>query len=448
MDVEEMIAMFLHIVSHDIKNRIMRRQFARSGETVSRQFNAVLNAVLRLHELLLKKPEPILGSSTDERWKWFKNCLEALDGSAADSRVLRDAISRTNGLKVPQGHYYLCDAGYPNGEGFLAPYRGQRYHLNDWDIPPNTPTEFFNMKHSSAGNIVERAFGLLKGRWEILRGRSYYPVKIQCRIILACCLLHNLIRREMPIDPLEQAIGESEEDNCDEDESVGNDHYTHIEISNAWTSWRDNLAREMFNQWSNMRKMDALEQSTSIPGKKHQWTSIEDSKLVECLLELSHPNAKGLRNRPFPHYEDLVTVDNDANSEFDHLSPIDDLIGNATNSHTNTATTSAQSSKKSRKRFRNEDPLVEVLTDIVKKFGDIQAVAGDSIRRIADCFQFETEGATRRMKVFDELKQIDGLTNEQRVKAGKLLVQNQAYIDFLFTLDDEFKLGFILGLFE
>ncbi|XP_062079541.1 uncharacterized protein LOC133783998 [Humulus lupulus] len=92
--------------------------------------------------------------------------------------------------------------------------------------------------------------------------------------------------------------------------------------------------------------------------------------------------------------------------------------------------------------------LVEVLTDTVKKFGDIQAVAGDSIPRIADCFQFETEGATRRMKVFDELKQIDGLTNEQRVKARKLFVQNQAYIDFLFTLDDEFKLGFILGLFE
>ncbi|XP_062103796.1 uncharacterized protein LOC133814909 [Humulus lupulus] len=187
----------------------------------------------------------------------------------------------------------------------------------------------------------------------------------------------------------------------------------------------------------------------------------------------SHPNAKGIRNRPFPHYEDLVTVfgkdrangqgamgfsetvdeidkevDNDANSEFDPLSPIDDLTGNATNNHTNTAATSAQSSKKSRKRSRNEDPLVEVLTDTVKKFGDIQTVAGDSIRRIADCFEFETEGATRRMKVFDELKQIDGLTNEQRVKAGKLLVQNQAYIDFLFTLDDEFKLGFILGLFE
>ena len=104
------------------------------------------------------------------------------------------------------------------------------------------------MKHSSARNIIERAFGLLKGRWAILRGRSYYPIKIQCRIILACCLLHNLIRREMPIDPLDHVVFE-ESDNDNEDNDMNGDCYTHIETSNAWTTWRDNLAREMFEQW-------------------------------------------------------------------------------------------------------------------------------------------------------------------------------------------------------
>ncbi|QHO40356.1 DDE_4 domain-containing protein [Arachis hypogaea] len=119
----------------------------------------------------------------DERWKWFKDCLGALDGthikvnvleadkpryrnrkgdittnvlgvvapdmqfiyvlagwegSAADSRVLRDALFR-NGFSVPQGHYYLCDAGYMNCEGFLAPYRGQKYHLSEFN-PHNQPS--------------------------------------------------------------------------------------------------------------------------------------------------------------------------------------------------------------------------------------------------------------------------------------------------------------------
>ncbi|KAI3792178.1 hypothetical protein L2E82_06049 [Cichorium intybus] len=152
-----------------------------------------------LHKEFYKKPVPIPDDETDEtdyRWKWFKGCLGALDGtyikvrvpeasrkpyrtrkagwegSAADSRVLRDAISRPHGLKIPHGTYYLCDAGYTNGEGFLTPYRGQRYHLNDWSRPPRNAKELYNKRHSSARNVIERCFGLLKIRWAILRDTS------------------------------------------------------------------------------------------------------------------------------------------------------------------------------------------------------------------------------------------------------------------------------------
>ncbi|KAL0560685.1 hypothetical protein IC582_001095 [Cucumis melo] len=85
--------------------------------------------------------------------------------------------------------YYLYNVGYPNIEGFLAPYRGQRYHLQEWCGTRNAPT--------TTWNVIECAFGLLKGRWTILRGKSYYLVQVQCRTILACFLLHNLINREM-----------------------------------------------------------------------------------------------------------------------------------------------------------------------------------------------------------------------------------------------------------
>ena len=56
------------------------------------------------------------------------------------------------------GYYYLVDAGYTNGKGFLAPYRGQRYHLNEWreGHMPTTHEEFFNMKHSTTRNVIER----------------------------------------------------------------------------------------------------------------------------------------------------------------------------------------------------------------------------------------------------------------------------------------------------
>ena len=72
MSVEEMVAMFLHIIAHDVKNRVVKRQFMRSQETVSRRFNDVLLTVLRCHNHLLKQPQPIGEDSTDERWKWFK----------------------------------------------------------------------------------------------------------------------------------------------------------------------------------------------------------------------------------------------------------------------------------------------------------------------------------------------------------------------------------------
>ncbi|KAL0561138.1 hypothetical protein IC582_001558 [Cucumis melo] len=55
VDVEEMVAMFLHVLAHDVKNRVIQREFVRSSETVSRHFNLVLLAVVRLYEELIKR---------------------------------------------------------------------------------------------------------------------------------------------------------------------------------------------------------------------------------------------------------------------------------------------------------------------------------------------------------------------------------------------------------
>ena len=144
----------------------------------------------------------------------------------------------------------MRDAGYTNEECFLAPYRGQRYHLNDWGEhhQPTTPKEYFNMKHSQARNCIERCFGILKTRWEILREKSFYPCKTQCRIISTCCLLHNFIRSGMPINPIEESVGDvssSQPMGEDEKETL----IRHFETSHAWIEFRDKLAKEMFTSW-------------------------------------------------------------------------------------------------------------------------------------------------------------------------------------------------------
>ncbi|PWA73758.1 hypothetical protein CTI12_AA255950 [Artemisia annua] len=154
MLVDEQVAMFLHTLSHSEKNIIIVNRFQRSGETISRYFKLVLDAVCRLHKEFYKTPVQVLDNETDERaldGTYIKVRVPTCDhkpyrtrkgeistdvlrvctrdlmfsyvfagwvGSTTDNRVLREAISRPNGLKITHGSYYLCDAGYTNGDGF------------------------------------------------------------------------------------------------------------------------------------------------------------------------------------------------------------------------------------------------------------------------------------------------------------------------------------------
>ncbi|KAI3463778.1 hypothetical protein Pfo_020441 [Paulownia fortunei] len=230
MLVDEQVAMTVHILAHNQKQRIINANFERSG--------ALDGTHIKVRVPIEDKP----------RYRTCKNkiatnfiyVLPSWEGSTANGKVLRDAISRRNDLVVP---------------------RGQRYHLNDWSERHQSTTveEFFNMKHSSTRNIIERLFGLLKSRWEILRSSLYYPIKIQNRFIIICCLLHNFIRQEMggyQIDDedniQDEEKGEGEHLNInevDEDE----ESVTMIKLSDEWTTFRKNLAINIFNTWRAQR---------------------------------------------------------------------------------------------------------------------------------------------------------------------------------------------------
>jgi hypothetical protein len=45
----------------------------------------------------------------------------------------------------------------------------------------------------SLRNVVERAFGVLKSRWHVLRGLPFYERSMQVKIIIACVALHNYL---------------------------------------------------------------------------------------------------------------------------------------------------------------------------------------------------------------------------------------------------------------
>jgi len=69
--VEEQVAMFLHVVGHNQRFRVVHQSFRRSIETVSRVFHQVLYAIGELRADMMKPPSTathpkILGSN-----RWF-----------------------------------------------------------------------------------------------------------------------------------------------------------------------------------------------------------------------------------------------------------------------------------------------------------------------------------------------------------------------------------------
>jgi hypothetical protein len=80
VSVQEKVAMFLLVVGHGLKMRLLRGTYKRSLETISRHFSNVLTAILSISGDFIKLPDPSLHPPDDYKWKWFGNALGALDG--------------------------------------------------------------------------------------------------------------------------------------------------------------------------------------------------------------------------------------------------------------------------------------------------------------------------------------------------------------------------------
>ncbi|KAE8770854.1 putative nuclease HARBI1 [Hordeum vulgare] len=118
-------------------------------------------------------------------------------GSAHDANILSNNMSHHDGINIPDGKFYLGDAGYACWPGVLPPFRKTRYHLNEFAgiNYPRTPRELFNLTHSSLRVTIERAFEALKNRFKIMDHKPFRPYPTQVKLVLACCIIHNWILR-------------------------------------------------------------------------------------------------------------------------------------------------------------------------------------------------------------------------------------------------------------
>ncbi|KAI9087842.1 hypothetical protein K1719_030172 [Acacia pycnantha] len=133
---------------------VKKRNIKKRITYVSRHFHNVLRAIIELEDKFLLQPN---GSSVPAeihgndkfmvdapRYRGRKdfptqNVLAACtfdlkftyvlvgwEGTTSDSRIIKDALSREDCLKIPQGKYYLVDAGFMLTSGIITPYRGVR----------------------------------------------------------------------------------------------------------------------------------------------------------------------------------------------------------------------------------------------------------------------------------------------------------------------------------
>ncbi|KAH0652849.1 hypothetical protein KY289_030527 [Solanum tuberosum] len=269
MSSSEKLAMFLNILAYHEKNRSIKVDYIRSGWSVRLAFNECLSAILKLTPLLLVNPKPVLEDEIEDRWKWFEGCLGALDGTYIPIRVpiqhkpryrTRKGEISTNVLGVCYRNLNFTSV-LPRWEGSVA----DGHVLRDVIVRRNGlkihEEELFNMRHARARNVIERAFDLLKGRWGILRSSSWYSVKVHNRIISACCLIHNFIRREMEVDPLDIDIEEQME--------YQHENIDVIESSEEWTTWRDELAQSMAIGQFAEGPLDAIEEIQKSQAPQH-----------------------------------------------------------------------------------------------------------------------------------------------------------------------------------
>ncbi|XP_024019791.1 uncharacterized protein LOC112091144 [Morus notabilis] len=201
--------------------------------------------------------------------------LSGWEGSAHDARVLTETHSnpRFKFPRPPPEKYYLVDATYANSNCFLAPYRGETYHLPDYRRRSGGfqgGRDIFNYKHSSLRNCIERTFGVWKARFPILRRpNNTYSMDKQEKILITCAILHNFIHMFNEGDPLlnqyycdgvpVSEIDPNNDDEFDDDDTDSNvpegpvvtrGSVNRIEMGR----FRDHLANEMWVEYQGSRE--------------------------------------------------------------------------------------------------------------------------------------------------------------------------------------------------
>jgi len=120
---------------------------------------------------------------------YFTDVYIGWPGSVHDARVYRNSplceLLETDAASLcPGGLFLLGDAAYPLSSVLMTP-------IKDTGTLTHVET-YYNFCHSSTRMAIERAFGLLKGRFRRLKFVNVAKSDKRVRLITVACMLHNV----------------------------------------------------------------------------------------------------------------------------------------------------------------------------------------------------------------------------------------------------------------
>ncbi|GFN91167.1 protein alp1-like [Plakobranchus ocellatus] len=112
----------------------------------------------------------------------------------------------------PLPYVFLGDEAYPLLRNIMRPF--PRRGLDN-------VRRIYNYRHSRARGTIECAFGVLVGKWSVLKTTLNMLPENAIKVVLACCVLHNFVRRR---------------------EGVSLDNIESNEIDNSWFKMEKNTS--------------------------------------------------------------------------------------------------------------------------------------------------------------------------------------------------------------
>lgn len=150
----------------------------------------------------------------------FIDVFIGLPGRIHDARVFRNSPlgqALNTGIIARNNMHLIGDSAYPLNQHLMTPFRDNG-HLN---VRETT----YNIKLSSIRSVIERAFGLLKGKFRRLKDLQIEDFDLGNRMIAACCVLHNIVIDNRDVDLIDS---DEEVEDEEADENVEDDDDEHL----------------------------------------------------------------------------------------------------------------------------------------------------------------------------------------------------------------------------